>query len=326
MKPRLKPAQPEESLQFSGTDPDALSQALSTAASPIKVEAAANQAMSFECEFVSAGSLSFGFCTYEGDFWCRREVDSGKFVLFLPLRGNASLKRGNETFESIPGRGLISDGTAYSKVRFVGPRQHLVMMVEQNEIINRLHGILETPARGPLDFAPYIDLTSGSGLILKDIAATTFSGLARDAALRQSPLALSNLTGAITSLLLETVPHRFSDELGRAAPSPAPRHVKRAIDFMHANISRPISLGDIAAACQVSVRSLQKGFKDFKMTTPMAYLQHLRLEAAHKELQQAPPALSVAAIALKWGFGHMGRFAVEYKLRFGQSPSQTLRR
>lgn len=326
MKSRLKPAAPEESFRFFGTDPDELSRALSTAASPIKVESAANQAMSFDCEFVSAGPVSFGFCTYEGDFRCKREADSGKFVLFFPLRGNASFKRGNETFESKPGRGFISNGPALGTVRFAGPRQHLVMIVEENEMINRLHRMLEMPVRGPLDFHPDIDLTSGPGLILKDLAEATFSGLAQDAALRQSPLALSNLTGAMTDLILETVPHRFSGELARAAPSPAPRHVKRAIDFMHANLSRPISLGDIADACQVSVRSLQKGFKDFKMTTPMTYLQHLRLEAAHKELQQASPALSVAAIALKWGFGHMGRFAVDYKLRFGQSPSQTLRR
>lgn len=326
MKSRLKPATPEESLRFSGTDPDELSQVLSTAASPIKVESAASQAMSFECEFVAAGPVSFGFCTYEGDFRCRREADSGKFVLFLPVRGNASFKVGKQTFDSRPGRGFISDGTAHGIVRFAGPRQHLVMILDQNEMINQLHGMLETPVRGPLDFHPDIDLTSGSGLILKDLGEATFSGLARDAALRQSPLALSNLTGAMTNLILETVPHRFSHELARAAPSPAPRHVKRAIDFMQANLSRPISLDDIAAACQVSVRSLQKGFKDFKMTTPMAYLQHLRLEAAHRELQQASPALTVAAIALKWGFGHMGRFALEYKHRFGQYPSQTLRR
>lgn len=321
-----KPVTPPEVLWFSGTDPDMLSQALSTPASPIKVEAAANQVMSFECKFVSAGTISFGLCSYNGDFWCNREADSGKLVLFLPSRGYASLTRGNETFESAPGNGLLFDGAVYNSVRFVGPRQHLVIIIEQNELVNRLHGMLETPVQGSFDFAPLVDLTSGTGLILKGLADVTYSGLARDATLCQSPLALMNLTSAITSLLLETVLHRFSDELARAAQSPAPRHVKRAIDFMHANISRPISLSDIAAACHVSVRSLQNGFKDFKMTTPMAYLRHLRLEAAHKELQHASPALSVAAIALKWGFNHMGNFAADYKLRFGQSPSQTLRR
>jgi hypothetical protein len=29
---------------------------------------------------------------------------------------------------------------------------------------------------------------------------------------------------------------------------------------------------------------------------------------------------------MRWGFTHMGRFSVEYRLRFGESPSQTLSR
>jgi AraC-like DNA-binding protein len=32
----------------------------------------------------------------------------------------------------------------------------------------------------------------------------------------------------------------------------------------------------------------------------------------------------VSEIALRWGFGHFGRFAAEYRRRFGESPSQTL--
>jgi AraC-like DNA-binding protein len=33
---------------------------------------------------------------------------------------------------------------------------------------------------------------------------------------------------------------------------------------------------------------------------------------------------TVSEIALKWGFYHMGRFAIRYKALFGESPSQTL--
>jgi AraC-like DNA-binding protein len=31
------------------------------------------------------------------------------------------------------------------------------------------------------------------------------------------------------------------------------------------------------------------------------------------------------AVALRWGFTHYGRFAAQYRQRFGCSPSQTLR-
>ena len=34
---------------------------------------------------------------------------------------------------------------------------------------------------------------------------------------------------------------------------------------------------------------------------------------------------SVAAVAARWGFTHLGRFAIEYRRRFGVHPSQTLR-
>jgi transcriptional regulator GlxA family with amidase domain len=101
--------------------------------------------------------------------------------------------------------------------------------------------------------------------------------------------------------------------------------VKKAIDFMMANLSKPITLVEVAVACGVSSRTLQHGFRQFKMTTPMSYLQDLRLNALREELTQARPGQSIADIAFKWGFTHMGRLAMEYRNRFGELPSQTLR-
>jgi AraC-like DNA-binding protein len=35
--------------------------------------------------------------------------------------------------------------------------------------------------------------------------------------------------------------------------------------------------------------------------------------------------VTVAAVAHRWGFAHLGRFAYAYRARFGVSPSETLR-
>ena len=35
--------------------------------------------------------------------------------------------------------------------------------------------------------------------------------------------------------------------------------------------------------------------------------------------------LSVSEVAWRWGFAHHGRFAAQYRTRFGETPSQTLR-
>ena len=58
-----------------------------------------------------------------------------------------------------------------------------------------------------------------------------------------------------------------------------------------------------------------------------AHLRSLRMQRAHRDLQIAEPSegTSVAAVAARWGFTHLGRFAIEYRRRFGINPSQTLR-
>ncbi|WP_407947154.1 helix-turn-helix domain-containing protein [Paraburkholderia sacchari] len=38
------------------------------------------------------------------------------------------------------------------------------------------------------------------------------------------------------------------------------------------------------------------------------------------------PACTVAAVAAKWGFRHMPRFAQYYRSAFGKMPSETLKR
>jgi transcriptional regulator GlxA family with amidase domain len=74
------------------------------------------------------------------------------------------------------------------------------------------------------------------------------------------------------------------------------------------------------------VRSLQEGFRQHVGVSPMAYLRRVRLEHAHAELSEPRDGQrSVAAVAHRWGFGHLGRFAAAYRERYGVSPSDTLR-
>jgi transcriptional regulator GlxA family with amidase domain len=95
---------------------------------------------------------------------------------------------------------------------------------------------------------------------------------------------------------------------------------------MEENVRQAIHLEDLAGVAGVSARALQLAFRRFRETTPMAYLRVLRLELARRELAQAARNGScVAAVANACGFGHLSRFAAEYKARFNESPAQTLR-
>ncbi|MBV8335733.1 MAG: AraC family transcriptional regulator, partial [Alphaproteobacteria bacterium] len=104
-----------------------------------------------------------------------------------------------------------------------------------------------------------------------------------------------------------------------------PRDVKRAIDYIEANLDVAIGLPEIVAASGVPGRTLIQHFRDFKGTSPMRYLRSARYKKVREALCRAEPEESITEIAASWGFGHMGRFSVEYRKRFGESPSQTLR-
>jgi AraC family ethanolamine operon transcriptional activator len=52
----------------------------------------------------------------------------------------------------------------------------------------------------------------------------------------------------------------------------------------------------------------------------------MRLNAARRDLVRAGAGeTSVTTTALRWGFGHFGRFSVDYRRMFGESPIATLR-
>ncbi|MBN9406110.1 MAG: AraC family transcriptional regulator [Burkholderiales bacterium] len=120
-------------------------------------------------------------------------------------------------------------------------------------------------------------------------------------------------------------------EPGQAERTPAgpieARSLRRAKDYIHAHLDRPLSLADIARQACVSPRTLEGVFKRHGEPAPLAYARRQRLQAAHATLQRAAAegrSQSVTDVALAHGFVHMGRFSAQYRAQFGCLPSQTL--
>ena len=100
---------------------------------------------------------------------------------------------------------------------------------------------------------------------------------------------------------------------------------RRAIEYAEC-LNRPITVPEFAAAAGVSLRVLEMAFQETLSNTPLQYLHRRRLNFVHQELLNAEPdSTSVTKVAIRWGFSELGRFAVEYKRLFGESPSTTLK-
>lgn len=102
--------------------------------------------------------------------------------------------------------------------------------------------------------------------------------------------------------------------------------VRAALDHLHHHAGEPVTPADAARAAGIHTRTLQQATQRHLGMSPSAYLRDIRLERAHRDLRAASPGSdSVAAIAGRWGFGNLGRFAAAYGEKYGEKPSETLR-
>jgi AraC-like DNA-binding protein/tetratricopeptide (TPR) repeat protein len=108
--------------------------------------------------------------------------------------------------------------------------------------------------------------------------------------------------------------------------TPLPRGVRQAIEAMRGQLDREWNLRELAVIAGVSGRTLQRQFQDFLGKAPSVALRDLRFDCARRELLQGSPGTKVMDVALRCGVAHLGRFSTEYRRRYGETPSQTLKR
>lgn len=102
--------------------------------------------------------------------------------------------------------------------------------------------------------------------------------------------------------------------------------VKQAESLIEENLDKPITLTDLYQSLHTSRRTLIYAFNDVVGMSPIAYIKVLRLNAIRRCLLIGNPQItSVFQIARQYGFWSHGHFSRDYRILFGESPSQTLR-
>jgi AraC-like DNA-binding protein len=146
-----------------------------------------------------------------------------------------------------------------------------------------------------------------------------------DSLVRHSLVSAPLVESLIHGLLLLT-DHPYREALAAPVPPWRPAAVRSAIDIIEAGPDLPLTTSTLATQCHVSVRTLQEGFHRHLGMSPMTYVREVRLRRAHRDLRSADPSRStVASIAHRWGFTHLGRFAAAHKAMYGETPMQAIR-
>jgi AraC-like DNA-binding protein len=245
----------------------------------------------------------------------------GAYAINAPLIGSLVTKINGTTVKSEVGMATVCPPDTPARMPTYD-RSCLVLgfRIEADFLEREYERVL---ARRPRPLPLQIDLSKEDGQSWMGLVRFAFdevhgstSGLMRDSQLTRQ---LSGLL--VTGLLLVAEPDERSDRLGTR-----PRIVRKVSDALDENPAYEWTLAEMAELAGVSVRRLQQGFREYVGQTPFQYLNQLRLDRAHHDLVCADGNETVTEVALRWGFPHTGRFAANYRRKFGRTPSETLAR
>ncbi|WP_129663324.1 helix-turn-helix domain-containing protein [Phytoactinopolyspora endophytica] len=109
--------------------------------------------------------------------------------------------------------------------------------------------------------------------------------------------------------------------------SALPDYMKHALEIVHEHPQGIENTADLARRVSVGERILQMRFKRHLGVSPTTYVKNVRLDRVREALLTwRPGGPTIDRISRQWGFSHYGQFAGEYRSRFGEQPSETLRR
>lgn len=101
----------------------------------------------------------------------------------------------------------------------------------------------------------------------------------------------------------------------------------RLAQYIDDHIKDNLTAESLATYSKMSLRSLYLLFEKHARTTPKNYIRQKKLERVYSTLMDPVQNIqNITAIALDYGFTHLGRFSEIYKATYGMLPSESLRK
>ncbi|GKY87463.1 helix-turn-helix transcriptional regulator [Sinisalibacter aestuarii] len=243
--------------------------------------------------------------------------ETARVALSMPLYGLAEVAVGKESFRLHPGTAVAirpsvrcsklipsSDRHRYQSVAVIAPpgQEHL-SLVERSWVMVQNTNALQD---------------------LRELLRFVFS-----VAARREDLPI-NMAAHVENLVHEIYWQILSNDVdvshSAIVSTSSQRLVRLAQEYIRANFSEPISVQMVADAMGVCPRTLQYAFAGCLGRSPRQYITDVRIDEMHRLLSSPLCDYSVISAAMSVGLVHIGRASQSYRLRFGELPSETLKR
>ena len=269
------------------------------------------------------GGLGLSYCEYATDV--SLEFGEASFVRqIFNISGSGQYEAGGHSGDITPGSwSSILPAQAPLKLDLKRGYRQLVLRIEFDALLRNLTALLGQDV-DTLAFDSTSDRQPAMEALRRRIFqfATDFN----ERGAFFSDLATAEVQRMVIMKFLMCHRHNYTHLLMREPLPSAPSTVRAVEEFIEANWDKPIDIQAMSAVAKVSARSLFRQFQRDRGYSPADFAKRIRLDHARAMLEQSGEEASVTQIALRCGFQNPGHFARDFRLAFGELPSEILRK
>lgn len=277
----------------------------------------------FSMQSGSFDELTVHVMDYGAPIIVKASLLESRYILVIPATGNSQVSFDSRSWEFDPRTPILLPPDREFSLAFSDRCGQALITIPTHRMERILLGFFgERPV--PQMSEPVFALRSSAGrALILEIQALYEDVNSGASSLLPHPLSL-NVSDAFIARLVSAF---FGEDHLPRQGTGAQRH--KIIDAFLLLAKSTLDLTPVEASTKLNIplRTLQDIVKEELCLTPTQIINQARLDSAYELLVHSDPTqTTVAQIARRSGFGHVGRFSVQYRDRFHEKPSETLRR
>lgn len=271
------------------------------------------------------GNLGMGQISYGGEVTISPEEFDTFYLVQMPLQGGERIDSNSQSTYISQSVGCVLNPQYPILIHHSSNTKKLFLRIGRDLLERQCGNHLGRGVPLQIEFDTAMPLNSTAGKRWMRTMSWLVDNM-NDDLVSDSPLLTVQIEHMVAAMLLECQHSNRSEEFLDDSHKITPSFVRRAQQYLEERASEPITICDIAEYVGVSTRSLYNGFQKYRNMSPMHMLKEIRLNRVREQLMQSQSGqTTVTAAAYQWGFGHLGHFTTDYKRRFGECPSDTLK-
>ncbi|MEN0139011.1 MAG: AraC family transcriptional regulator [Rhodococcus sp. (in: high G+C Gram-positive bacteria)] len=312
-------------LKFRSTDLDASLAQISTAYADHALLVDDRTALDCRLDLASPGHLTLGRLEFGTVVTMVCPSMQRCYHVDLPVSGSTTAQQNRTTGVSTTGcSGIAMVPNSPMTVQWSPNSVQYALKVPQDLLEAQAAKLTGRQVDGSIRFDLQFDLASPSGKTLMATTEFLHEQLSHPGGLAAMPVALREFESALMTEMLMTIPSQITVWLQGKPPRTRRTKILEIAEYIEEHPADNLTTADLAAMAGTNARALQAGFQEVVGMSPRAYVRGVRLDRIRLELESGTHG-SVTDVATRWGFFHAGRFAQQYRARFGVLPSDTSR-